>query len=94
MNSKQRAALRSIASTESPLFQCGKEGVTSSFCEAADRALTARELIKISVLRSSPVSVREAAEETAKRVNAELVACIGSRFVLYRFSPNKETHLL
>ncbi|MDE7395934.1 MAG: YhbY family RNA-binding protein [Clostridiales bacterium] len=94
MNSKQRAALRAAASTEPPLFQCGKEGVTPSFCEAVDKALTARELIKISVLRSSPEAVREAATNTASKVGAELVACIGNRFVLYRFSPDCDTHVL
>ena len=94
MNSKQRATLRGLASTASPLFQCGKEGVTPAFCEAADKALTARELIKITVLRSSPLSVREAAESTARAINAEVVACIGNRFVLYRYSKTCEPHLL
>ena len=94
LNSKQRAALRAIASTASPLFQCGKEGVTPSFCEAADKALTARELIKISVLRASPLSVREAAERTAQAIKAEVVACIGNRFVLYRYSNTCDTHIL
>ena len=94
LNSKQRAALRGLASTASPLFQCGKEGVTPSFCDAADKALTARELIKITVLRSSPVSVREAAESTAQAVGAEIVACIGNRFVLYRYSKTCDAHVL
>lgn len=94
LNSKQRATLRSLASTAAPLFQCGKEGVTPTFCEAADKALTARELIKITVLRGAPVSVREAAESTASAVNAEVVACIGNRFVLYRYSKTCDTHVL
>ena len=46
--------------------------------------LEGAELIKCSVLESSSLDVREAAEELAERCHAELVQVIGRRFVLYR----------
>ena len=39
------------------------------------------------VLDNAPVSAREAAEELARRVGAQVVQVIGSRFVLFRPDP-------
>lgn len=89
LTSKQRAALRSIASGEEVIFQMGKDGVTDGFVDGVDKALAARELIKIKVLNTAPISVREAGERTADAVGAEFVAAIGNRFILYRFSNSK-----
>ncbi len=52
------------------------------------RRLTARELIKGRVLETSPVSAREAAEDLAASVGADVVQVVGRNFVLYR--PNKK----
>ena len=50
----------------------------------ADDALTARELIKGKVLESAGQTPRDAAQEIAQAVNADVVQVIGSKFVLYR----------
>ena len=46
MNSKQRAYLRSLANTISPIFQVGKSGLSEDYFFQIDSALEARELIK------------------------------------------------
>lgn len=51
MTSKQRAYLKGLAMTMDPIFQVGKSSVTPEFTKAVDEALTARELIKLSVRR-------------------------------------------
>ena len=53
-------------------------------------ALNARELIKIKVLETSPLTAREAAEEIAKAIGAEVVLVIGMKIVLYRVSDNEK----
>ena len=53
MTSKQRAYLKGLAMTMEPIFQVGKSSVTPEFTKAVDEALTARELIKLSVLQNS-----------------------------------------
>ena len=86
LTSKQRAYLRSMASTYDTIMQVGKGGVTPNIIKTISDALEARELIKLRVLENSEYTSREAAEEIAAAVNAEVVTVIGTKFVLYRES--------
>ena len=95
LTSKQRAQLRGIANSYETIFQIGKGGINDQLIKQIDDALTARELIKLRVLETAPVSVREAADETARKVDADVVQVIGTRFVLYRESKdNKQIYLV
>lgn len=86
MTSKERAYLKSLAVNVPSLYQIGKDGITENVVKTINDALTARELIKGHVLENSMMSVREAAEELACKTDAEVVLCIGNKFVLYRRS--------
>ena len=88
MNSKQRAKLRGVASTEDTILQLGKEGITESFIRSLDLALEARELVKLKVLETAMMDRREAAAELAEATGSEVVTVIGTKIVLYR--PAKE----
>ena len=90
MTSKQRAYLKSLAVNLDTIFQIGKGGITEELCAQLLNALNARELIKIKVLETSPLSPREAAEEIADKINAEVVLVIGMKIVLYRVSDNEK----
>ena len=61
MTSKQRAYLKSLASTMDPIFQVGKSSLTPELTKAVEEALDARELIKISVLKNCFDDPREIA---------------------------------
>ena len=91
LTSKQRAGLRKMAAMLDTIFQVGKGGVTDNMCEQISNALEARELIKLRVLDNSEYSAKEAAEEIAGRINADVVQVIGTRFVLYRESVDHKT---
>ncbi len=84
ITSKQRAYLRSLANSIDTILMVGKGGMSGEIIKQADDALTARELIKGKVLETAPVSSREAAEEIAQAVRADVVQVIGAKFVLYR----------
>ena len=84
LNSKQRAYLRGLANTIDTLVMVGKGGMNGQIIKQADDALTARELIKGKVLESAGQTPRDAAQEIAQAVNADVVQVIGSKFVLYR----------
>ena len=86
MTSKQRAYLRSLATSIQPIFQIGKNEISSNMTEQIDNALEARELIKIKVLENSMYSPGEAAEIIADSTSAEVVTVIGTKFVIYRES--------
>lgn len=95
LTSKQRAQLRGIANGYDTLFQVGKGGINEQFIKQVDDALEARELIKLRVLETAPVTSREAADETAKQTGADVVQVIGTRFILYRESKdNKQIRLV
>ena len=84
MTSKERAFLRKNANGLDAIFQVGKDGIASELAEGVGKALKARELIKLRVLETAPVTAREAAEELAEKLNAEVVQVVGGRFVLYK----------
>ena len=86
ITTKQRAYLRSLASTYDTIMQVGKGGVTPNIVKTISDALEARELIKLRVLENSEYTPREAAEEIAEATNSEVVTVIGTKFVLYRES--------
>ncbi len=89
LTSKQRAYLRGLANTLDPVFQIGKGGITEEMCTQIGNCLEARELMKLRVLENSGYTAKEAAEEIAEAVDADVVAVIGKRFVLYRKSETK-----
>lgn len=90
LNSKQRAALKSIASQTDAIFQIGKGGVGDAMVKSISDALEARELIKISVLENSAETARGAGEEIAKLTGSEVVAVIGRKIILYKVSSKPE----
>ena len=84
MTSKQRAYLKSLSNSLDPILHVGKGGIGDALIKQADDALEARELIQLKCLENSDYSPREAAEEIAERVGAEVVFSIGSKAVIYR----------
>ena len=84
MTGKERAELRKQANALTAIFQIGKENITEPLVEAVDAALKKREIIKLSVLETSELSAKEAAEQLAAATGAEVIQCIGRKLVLYR----------
>ena len=84
LKSSQRAKLRAMANGIDPVVIIGKDGLGVNFVQAVDEALEARELIKVKLLDTAPVAVREAADYAAENTGADVVQVIGTRFVLYR----------
>ena len=87
--SKQRSNLRSIAQTISPITQIGKGGVTEGLVQTVDQALSARELIKLSVLDNATEDAHDLAEQLAQATDSTVVCVIGRKIVLYRYSTKK-----
>ena len=88
LKSKQRAFLRGIASSYETIFQVGKGGISDTLIKQTEDALTARELIKLKVLRETcPDTPRDIAEKLALETNSEVVGVIGGVMILYRYNP-------
>ena len=89
MTSKQRAKLRGLANRIDTILQVGKGGIVPTLVVQCADALKARELIKGRALENAPVTPREAAEQLAAEVGAEVVQVVGSKFVLYKRNDEK-----
>ena len=85
MDSKTRAKLRSYANTVEAILQVGKNGMGEALQKQVDDALTARELIKLTVLETAP----EMAATLAEATGAEVVQVVGRKVTLYRKNPEK-----
>ena len=86
LTSKERAELRSQANNLDTTLMVGKDGVTDAVIAEAENLLTARELIKGKVLESALMTAREVSDAICEATGADGVSCVGSKFVLYRFS--------
>ena len=90
LTSKQRAQLRGLANGIDTILHVGKDGLGDNLIKQADESLEARELINGRLLENSMLTAREAAEALAKATRSEVVQVIGTKFVLYRQSHNKD----
>ena len=88
LNGKQKRYLRSLAVNEKAIFQIGKDGLNENLYKTVKEALKARELVKVSVLKSCELEMNEIAVELCANTSAELVQIIGHTLVLYK--PSKE----
>ena len=86
LSSKERAELRAQANSIDTTLMVGKDGVTENVIAEADKLLTARELVKGKVLESALMSAREVSEAICEATGAEGISCVGSKFVIWRFS--------
>ena len=89
LTGKQKRFLQGMASTMDAIVQVGKNGVNGSVLFSLEEALTARELVKIKVLKNALEEVDEVAQALAQATRAELVQIIGRNALLYRQSADK-----
>lgn len=94
LNSRQRAQLRGMANSIQPIFQIGKGGVGEQLIKQVNEALEARELIKLTVLETSPTRPRECADTVAEATDSDVVQVIGSKFILYKQSADNKQIVL
>ena len=85
----QKKQLRALIAQDKTKYQIGKSEVTNALLDMLDKALTARELIKIEVLKSTTSPVMEITLDLSSKLNADVVQVVGRVIVLYR--KNKES---
>ena len=90
LTANQKRQLKGLASTLDTKYQVGKNEISDTVVAMLDKALTARELIKIDVMKAVTSPIMELALGLSSRLNAELVQVVGRVIVLYRYS--KDNH--
>lgn len=88
LTQNEKKQLRALIAADKTKYQIGKSEVTNSLLDVLDKALTARELIKIEVLKSSSTPIMELTLDLSSKLHADVVQVVGRVIVLYR--KNKE----
>lgn len=71
------------------IMQIGKGGINDPLIVQVNDALTARELIKISVLETAPEPVSQIANQLAEQTDSMVVQVIGRKIVLFKRNDKK-----
>jgi RNA-binding protein len=87
LSSKARASLRAEAHRLAVSVHVGHHGVTDAVRQSLDDALRTRELVKIQFSRNDDVNVKDAANDLARAMDADVVQVIGRTATLFRQNP-------
>ncbi|MBR2812679.1 MAG: ribosome assembly RNA-binding protein YhbY [Solobacterium sp.] len=84
LNSRQKSFLRSLAMTEKPIVQIGKDGISDSVINNINNVFRTHELIKVTVMKSVSDDIKEIAFDLARLTRSEMVQIIGRQVILYK----------
>ena len=84
LTNKHKRAMRAMAQRQGAILQVGKDGLGSKSVKTLSDALEAHELVKITLLKTCPIDVNEAAAYLCAQANCELVQKIGKTLEFYR----------
>jgi RNA-binding protein len=88
LSSKERAALRAEAHHLSAAVHVGQHGITDTVRQTIDDALRTRELVKIQFTKNADTNAKEAANNLAASLKANVVQVIGNTATLFRENPD------
>ncbi|MFA5660554.1 MAG: YhbY family RNA-binding protein [Bacilli bacterium] len=87
LTKEQHRFLNAQANQLKALFQLGKNEIGPTHIDLLNNALGARELIKVTLLKSVDDDVKALAMDIAVKTNSDLIETKGRTFVLYRRNP-------
>ena len=85
---EEKKKLRVLIVNDKTKYQIGKNEINDSLITMLDKALEARELIRVEVLKSAVTPVMELTLDLSSRLHADVVSVVGRVIVLFR--RNKE----
>lgn len=88
LTQSQKKQLKALIVQDKTKYQVGKSEVTNALLDMLDKALTARELIKVEVLKSAATPIMELTLDLSSKLHADVVQVVGRVIVLFR--RNKE----
>lgn len=90
LTGKQKRYLRAQANEMSPLFQIGKNGLTSEMVSEFEESLENRELMKVQLLQNTDLEPKEAKAFIEENSNINVVQVIGKVLVLFKPSTKEK----
>ena len=89
LKGKQKAKLKSIGQKLEVIVRVGDKGVTENVIASLDEALTARELVKISVQNPDREYRKVCISQLAESTGSLIVNRIGKTALLFRVNPEQ-----
>ncbi|MDY6063012.1 MAG: ribosome assembly RNA-binding protein YhbY [Erysipelotrichaceae bacterium] len=93
LSGKQKRYLRSLGNNLKAIVIIGKDNLTYNIFNSLEGALKAHELVKVSLLKTCDLDVREVAIELAANTSSEVVQIIGRTIILYKQSKDRKITL-
>lgn len=90
LTSGDRAELRKHAHHLPVMVHIGHQGLTATVRQTLDDTLRTRELVKIQFSKNADVKAKQAANDLAREMNADVVQVIGRTATLFRLNPELE----
>jgi RNA-binding protein len=87
LSSKERAALRGEAHRLTASVHIGQHGLTDTVRQTVDDDLRTHELVKIQFTKNAGADVKDAANDLAATLSADVVQVIGRTATLFRPNP-------
>lgn len=94
LNNAQKKQLKALGNPLKAVLTIGKDGLKEDMFLNLKQALTAHELVKVNILKTSSISANEAAVILASETKSEVVSIVGRVIVLYKQSDKKLINLV
>ena len=88
LTKEQKKQLKALIVSGKTKYQVGKSEITDSLITMLDKALEARELIRVEVLKNATTPIMELTLDLSSKLHADVVSVVGRVIVLFR--RNKE----
>ena len=85
---EQKKQLKALIVSDKTKYQIGKSEITNALLTMLDKALDARELIRVEVLKNASTPIMELTLDLSSKLHADVVSVVGRVIVLFR--RNKE----
>lgn len=90
LSGKEKRALRAQGNRLKAEIWIGKEGISDGTLQSVENSFRTKELIKIKLQETCPLTREETAEILARKSAAEIVQILGNTILLYRPLPEEK----
>ncbi len=89
LTASEKKQLRAMAEKITTRYQVGKSEISDTLIDMLDKALVAKELIKVDILKGANSSIMALALELSTQLKADVVQVVGKVIVLFRRNKEK-----
>lgn len=89
LTTNEKQQLKALGAKLTTKYQVGKNEISPTLIDVLDKALTVKELIKITVMKSASDPLMSIALDLSSKLNADIVQVVGRVILLFRRNKEK-----